>query len=38
MDKQEKKERLINTKNRMTGTVNKRETSYENLVSKFENG
>ena len=37
MPKEEKKERAILTKNRMV-TVNKRETSYEDLVSKFENG
>ena len=37
MEKQERKERNILTDNRMT-TVNKRETSYEGLVSQFENG
>lgn len=37
MEKQEKKERRILTDNRMT-TVNKRETSFENLVAQFENG
>ena len=37
MEKQERKERKILTDNRMT-TVNKRETSYEGLVSQFENG
>jgi hypothetical protein len=37
MDKQEKKEKNILTDNRMI-TINKRETSYQNLVSKFENG
>lgn len=37
MEKQEKKERKILTDNRMT-TVNKRETSFEGLVSQFENG
>ena len=37
MEKQERKERKILTENRMT-TVNKRETSYEGLVSQFENG
>lgn len=37
MEKQEKKQRKILTENRMT-TVNKRETSYEGLVSQFENG
>lgn len=37
MDKEERKERKILTENRMV-TVNKRETSYQGLVSKFENG
>ena len=37
MEKQEKKERKILTDNRMT-TVNRRETSFEGLVSQFENG
>lgn len=37
MEKQEKKEKKILTENRMT-TVNKRETSYEGLVSQLENG
>ena len=37
MEKQEKKERKLLTDNRMT-TVNKRETSYEGLVSQLENG
>jgi len=37
MEKQERKERNILTENRMT-TVNKRETSFEGLVSQFENG
>lgn len=37
MEKQEKKERKLLTKNRMA-TVNKRETSYEGLVSQLENG
>ena len=37
MPKEDKKERAILTDNRLV-TVNKRETSYENLVSKFENG
>ena len=37
MEKQEKKERRILTENRMA-TVNKRETSFEGLVSQFENG
>ena len=37
MEKQERKERKILTENRMM-TVNKRETSFEGLVSQFENG
>ena len=37
MDKEEKKKREILTENRMI-TINKRETSYQGLVSKFENG
>lgn len=37
MDKKEKKEKKINTENRMV-TINKRETSFEGLVGKFENG
>ena len=37
MEKQEKKERKLLTENRMT-TVNKRETSFEGLVSQLENG
>lgn len=37
MEKQEKKERKLLTENRMT-TVNKRETSFEGLVSQMENG
>ena len=37
MEKQEKKEKHILTDNRMV-TVNKRETSFEGLVSQFENG
>ena len=37
MDKQEKKDKKILTDNRMV-TVNRRETSYDGLVSKFENG
>lgn len=37
MEKQEKKQKKILTDNRMT-TVNKRETSFEGLVSQFENG
>lgn len=37
MDKQERKEKKILTSNRMV-TVNKRETSYQGLVAKLENG
>ena len=37
MEKQERKERKILTDNRMS-TVNKRECSFEGLVSQFENG
>ena len=37
MEKQEKKERKVLTDNRMM-TVNKRETSFEGLVSQFESG
>ena len=37
MEKQEKKEKKVLTENRMT-TVNKRETSFEGLVSQLENG
>lgn len=37
MDKQERRERNILTDNRMI-TVNKRETSYQGLVAKLENG
>ena len=37
MEKQEKKERKILTDNRMS-TVNKRECSFEGLVSQLENG
>ncbi len=37
MEKQEKREKKILTENRLT-TVNKRETSFEGLVSQFENG
>lgn len=37
MTPEEKKEKMILTDNRMI-TINKRETSYQNLVSKFENG
>ena len=37
MEKEEKKEKKILTENRLA-TVNKRETSYEGLISQFENG
>ena len=37
MEKQERRERKVLTPNRMV-TVNKRETSFEGLVSQFENG
>ena len=37
MDKEERKQKKILTDNRMV-TVNKRETSFEGLISKFENG
>ncbi len=37
MDKQQKKQKMINTDNRMI-TINKRQTSFEGLVGKFENG
>lgn len=37
MDKKERKEKTINTDNRMV-TINRRETSFEGLVSKFETG
>jgi hypothetical protein len=37
MEKQERKEKKILTDNRMT-TVNKRETSFEGLVTQLENG
>lgn len=37
MEKQERKQRKILTENRMT-TVNKRETSFEGLVTQLENG
>ena len=37
MEKQERKNRKILTENRMS-TVNKRETSFEGLVSQFESG
>ena len=37
MTKEEKKTKQINTDNRMV-TINKRETSFQGLVNKFENG
>lgn len=37
MTKEEKKKKMITTNNRQI-TIDKRETSYEELVSKFENG
>lgn len=37
MDRKERRERKILTENRMV-TINKRETSFEGLISKFENG
>lgn len=37
MEKQEKKQKYLLTDNHMQ-TVNKRETSFEGLVSQFENG
>ena len=37
MEKQEKKQRKLLTENRLV-TINKRETSFEGLVSQFENG
>ena len=37
MEKEEKKEKKILTDNRMT-TVNKRETSFEGLITQLENG
>ena len=37
MEKQEKKEKKILTENRLA-TVNKRDTSFEGLVSQLENG
>jgi hypothetical protein len=37
LEKQDKKEKKILTENRLA-TVNKRETSYEGLVSQLENG
>ena len=37
MDKEERKNRSILTENRLV-TINKRETSFEGLANKFENG
>ena len=37
MTKEEKKSRKINTENRLV-TINKRETSLEGLMTKFESG
>lgn len=37
MNKKEKKEKTINTDNRMV-TINRRETSFQGLIGKFENG
>ena len=37
MTKEQRKSKKINTDNRMV-TINKRETSFEGLISKFENG
>jgi len=37
MEKEERKQRAILTENRLA-TINKRETSFEGLISKFENG
>ena len=37
LTKEQKKSKIINTDNRMV-TINKRQTSFEGLVSKFENG
>ena len=37
MDKKEKKQKSINTENRMV-TINRREISFEGLISKFETG
>ena len=36
--KEEKKKKEILTENRLVGTINKRETSFEGLVGKMENG
>lgn len=38
MDKEEKKQKKILTKNHLTATINKREISFEGLVGKLENG
>ena len=38
LEKKERKEGIILTANRKRGTIDKREISYEGLVSKFENG
>jgi hypothetical protein len=38
LNKEERKQKKILTKNRLNATVNKRETSYEGLISKLENG
>ena len=37
MTKKEKKQKKINTENRMV-TINRRQTSFQGLASKFENG
>jgi hypothetical protein len=37
MDKEERKDKKILTDNRLV-TINKRETSFEGLAEKFENG
>lgn len=37
MDKEERKSKKILTENRLV-TINKRETSFEGLAEKFENG
>ncbi len=38
MDKEEKKQKKILTKNHLTATINKREISFEGLIGKLENG
>ena len=38
MDKEEKKQKKILTKNHLVATINKREISFEGLVGKLENG